>query len=40
MNYVKGLFNDRYLMHMTIVSAESHMNSISICKDFVMKTYY
>ena len=42
MNYIKGLFGDRprCSMHMTFVIAESHMNPISICKDFIMKTYY
>ena len=40
MNYVKGLFGATGVQCMTFVIDESHMNPISICKDFVMKTYY
>ena len=40
MNRVKRIFGDRCLARLTSIAAESHMNTISISKEFIKKTYY
>ena len=40
MNHVKKSFGDRYLPHMTMNVAGSHMNTLSISKDLIKQTYH